>query len=83
VGVLTEAVEQMAKTDLVIVVGSSLVVEPAASLPFEALRRNAKLAILNVDPTPLDALASLLIRQPADRVLPVALEKLRGQHPPR
>jgi NAD-dependent deacetylase len=81
--VLAEAVEAMAKTDLVIVVGSSLVVEPAASLPFEALRRGARLAILNVDPTPLDALAAVSIRQPADRVLPVALERLEGREPSR
>ena len=82
VAVLAEAVEEMAKTGLVIVVGSSLVVEPAASLPLEALRRGAKLAILNVDPTPLDALASLLIREPADHVLPVALERLEARNPP-
>lgn len=83
VAVLAEAVEAMAETTLVIVVGSSLVVEPAASLPFEALRRGAKLAILNVDPTPLDALASLSIRQPADQVLPLALERLARRNPSR
>lgn len=81
VTVLAEAVEAMVKTGLVIVVGSSLVVEPAASLPLEALRRGARLAILNVDPTPLDALASLLIREPADHVLPVALEMLETPNP--
>jgi NAD-dependent deacetylase len=78
VDVLGRAAEEMARADLVIVVGSSLVVEPAASLPLRALDHGAKLAILNIDPTPLDGLASLLVREPADAVLPAALERLRG-----
>jgi NAD-dependent deacetylase len=76
--VLAEAAEEMTRTDLVVVVGSSLVVEPAASLPLRALGQGAKLAILNVDPTPLDRLASLVVREPADTVLPVALESMQG-----
>lgn len=77
IAVLAEAVDEMTGTDLVIVVGSSLVVEPAASLPLRALRRGAKLAILNVDPTPLDGQACLLVREPADKVLPAALKGIQ------
>ncbi len=40
-----------------IVVGSSLVVQPAASFPVIAKQSGAMLAVINRDPTPLDALA--------------------------
>lgn len=40
-----------------IVVGSSLVVQPAASFPVIAKQSGAFLAIINRDPTPLDPLA--------------------------
>lgn len=50
--------------DLFLVLGSSLVVQPAASLPEAAARYGAKLVIVNRDPTPLDGLASLVITDP-------------------
>jgi NAD-dependent deacetylase len=75
--VLAEAVEAVAASDLVLVVGSSLVVEPAASLPLHGVRHGARLAIVNLDPTPLDPHACLVIHDPADEVLPAALALLR------
>ena len=71
--VLEEAFEAMGQADLCLVVGSSLVVQPAASLPLVAVRAGAALAVLNIDPTPLDPLADLVVRAPADLVLPAAL----------
>jgi NAD-dependent deacetylase len=47
--------------DLFLVLGSSLVVHPAASLPVLAKRSGAALAIVNRDPTPLDGVADLVI----------------------
>lgn len=47
--------------DLFLVVGSSLVVRPAASLPVLAKRHGARLVILNREPTPLDELADLVV----------------------
>ena len=47
--------------DLLIVVGSSLVVQPAATLPLLAKRAGAMLAIVNRDPTPLDMAADILV----------------------
>ncbi len=47
--------------DLMIVVGSSLVVYPAAGFPEYAKRRGAGLVILNREPTPLDELADLVL----------------------
>jgi NAD-dependent deacetylase len=48
------------QTDLFIVVGSSLQVQPAASFPVIAKRNGALLAIVNRDPTPLDEMADFV-----------------------
>ena len=49
------------KADLFIVLGSSLVVYPAAALPVSAKNEGAKLVIINREPTELDQLAALVI----------------------
>ncbi|MCZ0941841.1 MAG: NAD-dependent deacetylase [Gammaproteobacteria bacterium] len=49
--------------DLMVVAGSSLVVYPAAGFPEHAKRLGAKLAIVNREETPLDALADLVVRE--------------------
>lgn len=48
--------------DIFLVMGSSLVVYPAAQLPLVAKQAGAMLVILNREPTPLDAAADLVIR---------------------
>jgi NAD-dependent deacetylase len=60
--VLTEAVELCMSTDLVLAIGSSLVVEPAASLPLQAKQNGARLVIINRTETPLDGLADVVLR---------------------
>ena len=47
--------------DLFLVIGSSLQVQPAASLPLIAHRAGARIVIVNRDPTPLDSVAVLCI----------------------
>ena len=49
--------------DLFVVVGSSLVVYPAAGFPEYAKRLGAKLAIVNREPTPLDGIADLVLHE--------------------
>lgn len=66
---LRRAVEAARRADLFLVIGSSLVVHPAAQLPQIAAQSGAYLAILNDSPTPLDPLAQLLIRGPAAEVM--------------
>ena len=63
--VLTAAVEQSRACDLFVVVGSSLVVHPAAALPAMAGENGARLVVINKDPTPMDHLAVKVFRQPA------------------
>lgn len=55
--------------DLFLVVGSSLVVFPAATLPVIAKRQGARLVILNREPTELDPIADLVIRAESGKAL--------------
>jgi NAD-dependent deacetylase len=56
--VLGKSEQEARAADLMVVLGSSLTVYPAAALPEVTLRRGGKLAIVNADPTPLDRLAA-------------------------
>ena len=60
--------------DVFLAVGSSLVVEPAASLPLLAKQSGARLIILNRTETPLDNIADLVIRNEIGRTLPRLVE---------
>jgi len=57
------------RCDVFLVLGSSLVVYPAAHLPILAKQNNAKLAIINIDPTPLDNIADIVINEKVSKVL--------------
>lgn len=61
---MAEAGRLSQQADLYLAIGSSLVVEPAASLPRLAKLSGATLIILNNTETPLDDLADLIIREP-------------------
>ncbi len=63
------AKELAERSDLFVVIGSSLVVQPAASIPLIAQRNGAKLVILNREATLLDAAADLIIRDPIGETL--------------
>ena len=58
---MARAQEEVMGCDLCLVLGSSLVVYPAAGFPLMAKRRGARLAILNRDPTDQDPEADLVI----------------------
>ncbi len=74
--VLSEAFDLAAVSDLVIALGSSLVVEPAASIPLQAKNAGAKLVIINNTETPLDGLADVVVRQPIGATMSQVLEKM-------
>ncbi|MCP4577985.1 MAG: NAD-dependent deacetylase [Deltaproteobacteria bacterium] len=65
------------KCDLFLVVGSSLVVTPAADMPLEALRAGARLVIINKGETPLDRHAHLRFQEEIGEVLPSAVKRLK------
>jgi NAD-dependent deacetylase len=56
---LAEAVAQACRADLMLVLGTSLTVYPAAALPEQTLRVGGQLVIVNAQPTPLDYRARL------------------------
>ena len=68
--------EHARKSDLFIVVGSSLVVTPAAQMPMEALQVGAKLVIINAGDTPFDNRAHLRFFENIGQVLPKAVNRL-------
>ena len=59
-GSLERAVELAESVDLMLVLGSSLVVQPAAAVPLTTVRRGGSLAIVNKGATPLDSQALFL-----------------------
>lgn len=72
-GVIEQALELVASADLVLAIGSSLQVRPAADLPASAARAGVPLAIVNDEPTPLDAMADVVVTGRAGQVLPAAV----------
>ncbi len=56
--------------DVMLVAGSSLAVYPAASLPFAAYERGAKIIIVNLEATPVDSRACVVLHEEVDKVLP-------------
>ena len=67
--VLEEAFDKSRRCDLFFAIGSSLVVEPAASLPRVAHASGARLVIVNRDPTGQDHLASIVLHKPIGNTL--------------
>ncbi len=65
------------QSDLFIVVGSSLVVFPAAQMPQAARESGARLVIINQGETPLDDEAHLRFREGISEVLPPAVTRLQ------
>jgi len=75
--VIGRAYQESDACDFFIVVGSSLVVYPAANLPVSAKRKGARLAIVNTEPTPLDQMADYVIHEEAGTALPQIVSHLR------
>jgi NAD-dependent deacetylase len=71
--VLASAFQIAGAVDVLLVLGSSLVVHPAAAIPMAAAQAGVPLVIVNREPTPLDRLAAAVVRGPVEEVLP-ALE---------
>jgi len=72
-----EAYHRSSLCDLFIVIGSSLVVQPAASMPLVAKRNGARLVIINRDPTPFDDIADLVIHDQAGPTMASILEYVK------
>lgn len=76
----TEEAERRSRAaDLFLVVGSSLVVYPAAHMPVHAKQAGARLVIVNRTPTPQDAAADLLITGSAAETLAGIAERVNSR----
>lgn len=64
------------KADLLITVGTSLQVYPAAGIPDETSRHGGKVAIINNQPTPLDHEVNLVVRGAAGQILSALVDRL-------
>jgi NAD-dependent deacetylase len=75
--VLGEASDRACQCDLFIVIGSTLVVYPAAYMPVYAVRYGAKLVIINLSSTPMDHQAAVIIRARAGETMPGIVQKVK------
>ena len=74
---LAQSFEHSRRSDLFVVVGSSLVVTPAADMPKEALMAGAKLVILNQGETPFDTHTYIRFCESIGDVLPRTVKRLK------
>jgi NAD-dependent deacetylase len=76
--VLAQAARAAGSCDLMLAIGSTLTVEPAASLCAVAVGHGAPLVVVNRDPTPYDRLATDVIRAPIGVAVPRLADQLAG-----
>ncbi|HEX5540460.1 MAG TPA: NAD-dependent deacylase [Micromonospora sp.] len=67
---LRRAAAAAAECDLLLAIGTTLTVQPAAGLVQVAAEAGARVVIINASPTPYDAVADAVLRQPIGEVLP-------------
>ena len=67
---VTAAYELAVQADVMLVVGTSLVVYPAAEIPLVAVRAGAPMIVINAEPTPFDRFAEVVINGRSGEVLP-------------
>jgi NAD-dependent deacetylase len=72
-----EAAGAASQANVVMVVGTSLQVEPAASLPEVAMRHGAMAVEVNIEPTVMSTVAPFAFRGFAGEVLPRLADALR------
>ncbi len=65
-----EAFELAEAADVILVVGTSLVVYPAAEVPLVARRAGVPMIVVNAEPTPFDRFAEVVIHGRSGEVLP-------------
>jgi NAD-dependent deacetylase len=71
-----QAFADAAAADVFLVVGSSLVVYPAAGLPRAALENGAPLVVINREPTPYDEVAEIVMHGGAGATLTAIAEQI-------
>jgi len=75
--VFEEATRRSSRADLFIVIGSTLIVYPAAYMPIYAVDSGAKLVIINLSPTPMDKQADVLIEAKAGETMSKIIQRVK------
>lgn len=76
---MARATAEAEASDLFVILGSSLVVYPAAGIPIMARRAGSKLVIINRDPTDLDAYAHLVLNTDIGPLMNDVMKELEPQ----
>ncbi|GLI63761.1 hypothetical protein VaNZ11_006835, partial [Volvox africanus] len=79
---LEEAVRQAEEADLALVLGTSLQIQPANEIPTLTRDEGGKMVIVNLQKTPKDRKANLIIRSRVDLVMALLMQELGLQVPP-
>lgn len=77
--ILAQAISAVRTCQLLIAIGSYLVVYPVATLPSIAQQSGAGFIIINQEPTPLDTTADLVIHSEAGDTLTEIVREIKGQ----
>jgi NAD-dependent deacetylase len=72
--IFNEARQAATRADVMVVVGTTALVYPVASLPETALRWGAKLIVINTEKTLLSSAADVSLRGSAEELLPLLVE---------
>jgi NAD-dependent deacetylase len=76
-GALEQAAASVESSDIVLVIGTSGLVHPAAGLPYLARRAGAKVIEINPDTTPITDIADIFLGGPSGTVVPALVAGLR------
>lgn len=75
---LNRSVAELRSADVVLVVGTSGLVQPAASLPYIANQFGATVVEVNPEETPITDIADFFLKGPSGQMLPRLIEAMRG-----
>ena len=78
--VFDRAADRARACDLCLVIGSTLIVYPAALIPIYAVDAGARLVIINLSPTPMDEQADVVIRAKAGEAMSKIVDKLKAMN---
>jgi len=76
--ILSQADDLINSCDLLIILGSSLLVYPVAFYPRKAISLGAKIAIINIQETDVDSFAEVVIHEKIGDVFPLIVEIVEG-----
>ncbi len=74
---LRRGISECEESEVILVVGTSSLVQPAASLPYSGYQRGAKIVEVNPDATPITEIAAVVLQGPSGEMLPEVVAALK------